>query len=70
MPEECKLEDLERAKAALITRYLEIQEILDGYNEQMYKVCCEIETLNLRIAQCRSGPRPAAAATPPPPKKA
>lgn len=48
------VESLEREKADLIRRYLEIQDILDDYNEQMYKVCCEIETLNLRIGQARS----------------
>ena len=49
-----KVDDLEREKAALIKRYLGIQDIVDGYNEQMYKVCCEIEFLNLRIDQARA----------------
>ncbi len=47
------LDSLEREKATLIQRYLEIQDTLDDFNEQMYKVCCEIEALNLRILQVR-----------------
>lgn len=62
MPPVDSVETLEREKLALIQRYLEIQDILDDYNEKMYKVCCEIEVLNLRIVQAREAEAKAKAA--------
>lgn len=42
---------LEREKNRLIQRYMELQDIVDGYNQQVYQLVCEIETLNLRIKE-------------------
>lgn len=45
---------LESRKEGLIRRYLEIQDILDRYNDEVYQVTCEIEALNLAIAKARA----------------
>ncbi len=62
------IDHLEREKATLIQRYLEIQDIVDDYNEQMYRVCCEIEILNRKIDQARTAQKTKAAPTSSAPK--
>ncbi|NUN47233.1 MAG: hypothetical protein HUU15_00195 [Candidatus Brocadiae bacterium] len=52
-----EIEDLEKAKAALIARYLELQEQVDRANDRIYAVTIEIEQLNLRIQQARAASR-------------
>ena len=44
-----KLQELEKKKETLVVKYLELQDKADYYNEEIYKVCCEIETLNAEI---------------------
>ena len=44
-------------KELLIKQYLELQDLVDRYNEQVYKVCCEIETLNLKIKDAQEEER-------------
>lgn len=44
-----KLEALEREKGEKIARYMSLQDQADKLNEDIYKVCCDVETLNARI---------------------
>jgi hypothetical protein len=43
------IQDLKREKERLIGRYIELQDVIDQYNNEIYKVCCEIEAINLLI---------------------
>ncbi len=47
------LESLEKEKAALIARFLELQELAEKTNDQIYKLTVEIERLNARIERAR-----------------
>jgi septum formation topological specificity factor MinE len=51
--ENTKLQELEREKLALIQKYIEIRDLMDSYNEQEYRVCREIERLNVEIERVR-----------------
>lgn len=54
------IDDLEKKKAALIERYLEVQQRVDDLNEQVYRLTVEIAQLNARIERARlAEPRPA-----------
>lgn len=44
-----KLEAMEREKAEKISKYMALQDEADKLNEDIYKVCCDVETLNARI---------------------
>ena len=46
-----KIEELEQQKKQLITKYLQMQDMVDDYNSQIYAICCEIEKLNVLIVQ-------------------
>jgi predicted nucleic acid-binding Zn-ribbon protein len=46
---EARLEAMELDKEQKIRQYLAIQDKVDAMNEQIYKVCCEVETLNVQI---------------------
>lgn len=46
---ESGLAELTREKDRLIRRYIELQDIVDDYNKQVYELCCEIELLNQKI---------------------
>lgn len=55
-----EIEGLEKKKAALIERYLELQQRVDDLNEQVYRLTVEIAQLNARIERARlADPRPA-----------
>jgi predicted nuclease with TOPRIM domain len=45
-----KLEAMEREKELMIRQYMDLQNKAEEVNEQIYKVCCSVETLNIRIA--------------------
>lgn len=47
------LDNLEKEKAALIARFLELQELAEKTNDQIYKLTLEIERLNARIERAR-----------------
>jgi predicted nucleic acid-binding Zn-ribbon protein len=47
------LDNLEKEKAALIARFLELQELAEKTNDQIYKLTVEIERLNARIERAR-----------------
>ncbi|OHB69897.1 MAG: hypothetical protein A2W23_05680 [Planctomycetes bacterium RBG_16_43_13] len=44
-----RIKELEKEKEILIVRYLKLQDMVDGYNEEIYNICCEIEALNKKI---------------------
>ncbi|MEK7466266.1 MAG: hypothetical protein AAB074_02525 [Planctomycetota bacterium] len=46
-------ERLEKEKAALIARFLELQDLVEKTNDQIYKLTIEIERLNAKIRQAR-----------------
>ncbi len=43
------LNDLKREKERLISRYMQLQDVIDQYNNEIYKLCCQIEALNILI---------------------
>lgn len=43
------IDDLKREKERLISRYLRLQDVIDQYNNEVYKLCCQIEALNILI---------------------
>lgn len=45
------LQELHRKKEKLIRSYLVLQDTVDRYNGRIYEVCCEIEAINLLIAE-------------------
>ncbi|WP_372370188.1 hypothetical protein [Candidatus Uabimicrobium sp. HlEnr_7] len=46
-----KVDEFEEQKAVLIERYIELQDILDDYNEQIYTISCKIEQLNVVVRE-------------------
>ena len=44
-----KLASMETEKERKIRAYMELQDQADAMNEQIYKVCCDVETLNVQI---------------------
>lgn len=47
------LDTLEKEKAGLIARFLELQELAEKTNDQIYQLTVEIERLNARIERAR-----------------
>ncbi len=45
-----ELKELQQKKEELIRRYMSLQDAVDQYNAKIYEVCCEVEALNLMIA--------------------
>ncbi|MBI4244152.1 MAG: hypothetical protein HY606_08700 [Planctomycetes bacterium] len=45
-----ELEKLESEKLKLINDYMKMQDIVDDYNDKIYKVCVQIELINKRIS--------------------
>ena len=52
-----KVKELEAEKERLIALYLGLQDEADALNERIYRLCCDVEILNQRIAQAREGER-------------
>jgi hypothetical protein len=46
---EAKVEAMELDKERKIRQYLALQDQVDAMNEQIYRVVCEVETLNVQI---------------------
>jgi len=44
-----KVKELEAQKLVLIGKYMKLQDEVDEMNERIYRVVCDIETLNLSI---------------------
>jgi len=44
-----KLASMETEKERKIRHYMQLQDQADAMNEQIYKVCCEVEGLNVQI---------------------
>ena len=47
---EAKLEAMELEKERKIRQYMELQDQADAMNEQIYKICCDVETMNVQIS--------------------
>lgn len=47
---EARLEAMELEKERKIRHYMELQDQADAMNEQIYRVCCDVETLNVQIS--------------------
>ena len=61
-----QLESLEGEKARMIARYMRLQDQADAMNEEIYKVCCGVETLNVQITALKEEMRKAAMKAVPP----
>lgn len=48
-----KVKELEAQKLALIEKYMKMQDEADDLNERIYRICCEIEALNLTITKAK-----------------
>ena len=59
-----KLDAMEREKGEKIARYMALQDEADKLNEEIYKVCCDVETLNARIDALKAEMRRAALGKP------
>lgn len=46
---QARLEAMELDKERKIRQYMELQDKVDAMNEQIYRVCCDVETLNVQI---------------------
>lgn len=47
---QAKLESMEVEKERKIRHYMELQDQADAMNEQIYRVCCDVEALNVQIS--------------------
>lgn len=60
MDDKERLEALEKEKERMIHQYLSLQDKADDVNEEIYRVCCGIETLNAKIRLTQEQMRKAA----------
>lgn len=47
---QAKLESMEVEKERKIRHYMDLQDQADAMNEQIYRVCCDVEALNVQIS--------------------
>jgi hypothetical protein len=47
---QARLEAMELDKERKIRQYMELQDRADAMNEQIYRVCCDVEALNVQIS--------------------
>ena len=47
---QARLEGMELDKERKIRQYMALQDQVDAMNEQIYRVCCDVETLNVQIS--------------------
>ena len=47
---QARLEAMELEKERKIRAYMELQDQADAMNEKIYRVCCDVETLNVQIS--------------------
>jgi hypothetical protein len=45
-----RLESMELEKEQKIRAYMQLQDQADAMNEKIYRVCCDVETLNVQIS--------------------
>ena len=50
---QARLEGMELDKERKIRQYMALQDQVDAMNEQIYRVCCDVETLNVQISALR-----------------
>ena len=62
--QQAKLDAMEREKGEKIARYMALQDEADKLNEDIYKVCCDVETINARIDALKAEMRRAALGKP------
>lgn len=60
-----KLEAMEREKGEMIARYMGLQDQADALNEEIYRVCCAVESMNARIDALKAEMHRAALKGPP-----
>lgn len=48
-----KVKKLEAQKLVLIEKYMKMQDDADDLNERIYRICCEIEAMNLSITKAK-----------------
>jgi hypothetical protein len=46
---QARLVSMETEKERKIRQYMDLQDQADAMNEQIYKVCCDVEALNVQI---------------------
>jgi len=51
---QARLEAMELDKDRKIRQYMELQDKADAMNEQIYRVCCDVETLNVQISALKA----------------
>jgi hypothetical protein len=64
---QARLEAMELDKERKIRQYMELQDQADAMNEQIYRVCCDVETLNVQIDALKAEIKKAAKAAAKPP---
>ena len=47
---QARLEAMELEKEEKIRAYMALQDQADAMNEKIYRVCCDVETLNVQIS--------------------
>jgi predicted nucleic acid-binding Zn-ribbon protein len=47
---QARLEAMELEKERKIRHYMALQDKADAMNEQIYHICCDVETLNVQIS--------------------
>ena len=57
---QARLEAMELEKEKKIRHYMELQDQADAMNEQIYRVCCDVETLNVQISALKEEMKKAA----------
>jgi hypothetical protein len=60
---QARLEAMELDKERKIRQYMELQDQADAMNEQIYRVCCDVETLNVQISALKEEIKKAAKST-------
>ncbi len=55
-----ELKSLESEKAQMIARYISLQDQADSVNGEIYKTCCGVEALNVKIEALKAEMRKAA----------
>jgi len=59
---QARLEGMELDKERKIRQYMALQDQVDAMNEQIYRVCCDVETLNVQISALKDEIKKAAKA--------
>jgi hypothetical protein len=57
---QARLEAMELEKEKKIRHYMDLQDQADAMNEKIYRVCCDVETLNVQISALKEEMKKAA----------